>query len=266
MKRKLFFIVAAFALLVCAGIFLRGAYTVPVLMYHSINRGGEHSRLVVAPESFQRQMRFLREQHYRVLALEDYVRLMKQGEKPARKSVVITFDDGYADNYFNAYPVLKRCGFPATIFAVPQWVGTKDMADWRQLEEMISGGITIGSHGLSHCELTNIAPEEAEREIVRSKRELEERLGVPVNYFCYPCGFLNPALKQMVIKAGYRGACATRPGKHGVRNDIFAIRRIRISRSADNLFIFRAQVSGYYNLLRDYAGKYGKIWNYETKP
>jgi Predicted xylanase/chitin deacetylase len=120
---------------------------------------------------------------------------------------------------------------------------------------MISNGLTVGSHSLTHCELTNIAPEQAAEEIIRSKRELEKKLGVPIRYFCYPCGFLSPALKEIVSTAGYQGACATKPEKYGMGSDVFAIRRIRVSRSADNLFIFWAQVSGYYNLLRAGGGK-----------
>jgi len=252
MKKRIT-LVLIFIVLIAGGVlFLQDSYSVPVLMYHRINEGAESSRLIVSPESFHRQMQFLNDSNYQVLSLDEYVSLLRSGEKPRKKSVVITFDDGYEDNYTNAYPVLKKFQIPATIFVVVGWVGKKDMMNWQQVEELQrSGLIAIESHGMTHCELIQVGKLKAKEEIETSKKILESRLNTEIKYFCYPCGFFTPFIKELTRLSGYRGACATHPGKEIRLNDEFAIRRIRISYSADNMFIFWAQVSGYYTFFKD---------------
>jgi peptidoglycan/xylan/chitin deacetylase (PgdA/CDA1 family) len=236
--------------------FFAETYSVPVLMYHRVNQGAQTSRLIVTPESFERQMRFLSEHHYQVMPLDEYAGLLRKGKRPPRKSVVITFDDGYEDNYRNAYPVLKRFNFPSAMFVVVQWIGAKEMMSWEHLKELSRGGLVeIGSHSMTHCELPNVPKGQAVNEIIRSKQVLESTLGITIRYLCYPCGFFNAFIKEQARQAGYQGACATHPGKAVPLRDEFAIRRIRVSRSADNLFIFWVQVSGYYTFLKDHFGR-----------
>ncbi len=241
-----------FVLIIGFVVYLKSVYSVPVLMYHRIDTNGEESRLSVAPKSFERQMDFLKQRNYQFLTLGEYIDLLKSGKKPEKKSVVITFDDGYADNYTAAYPVLKKYGIPATIFVVVDWVGKKGMISWPQLEELSNSVlIEIANHSLTHRELQKLDTKEVVREIKESKHILESRLGKRVDHFCYPCGFFNSLVKETLKTVGYKGACATHPGKEIALDDVFAIRRIRISRSADNLFIFWVQVSGYYTFFKD---------------
>ncbi|MBU0634836.1 MAG: polysaccharide deacetylase family protein [Candidatus Omnitrophica bacterium] len=237
-------------------LFLSAQYATPVLMYHHIAPAENDSRLYVAPESFERQMRFLKENNYRILSLGEYVSFMKDNVKPPKKSVVITFDDGYADNYINGYPTLKNLAIPATIFIVTGWVGEDGMMSWDEIRELAKSNIIcIGSHTLSHCELDKIDINLVRGEIARSKLALESRLNTEIDYFSYPCGFLNEAVRESVKEAGYKAACATKPTRELRLNDIYAITRIRISGSSDNLLNFRFKVSGYYNLLRNLKAK-----------
>lgn len=251
MKKNIFFTVLII-LVLCLGIYLKNVYTVPVLMYHSINEGAEKSRLIVSPEDFERQMNFLKKGNYDVLTLDEYADLLKQRKKPKRKSVVITFDDGYRDNFTYAFPVLQKYKFPATIFIVMDWVGKEEMMDWEQIEQLSKSDlIEIGSHGLTHCELTKVDQGRIVNEIKEAKQLLETRLDKKIKFFCYPCGLFSPLIKEVTRRSGYKAACATDPGKQTSLYDEYAIGRIRISRTASNLFIFWSQISGYYTYFKD---------------
>jgi peptidoglycan/xylan/chitin deacetylase (PgdA/CDA1 family) len=252
MKKLKVKVFIALGLAVLAGMFLHNVYSVPVLMYHSINEGAENSRLIVSRDTFEKQMHFLTKYNYGVLTMDEYTDLLKTGKKPARRSVVITFDDGYLDNYVNAYPVLKKYNIPAIIFVVVNWIGKESMMDLRQVRQLSDDPlIEIGSHGMSHCPLDEVDEAKAVREIKQSKLELESKLNTAVNYLCYPCGVFSPFIKKVAKSAGYKAALATHPDARTALDDAFAIRRIRISQSSDNMFIFWAQVSGYYTFFKD---------------
>jgi len=250
---KAFFFIGIVALTLALAGYLDRAYQVPVLMYHHIDANSATSRLSVSPESFARQLRFLSEHQYRVMPLSEYAELLRSGRKHPKRTVVMTFDDGYADNYTAAFPLLKKYEFPGTVFVVVDWIGSPGMLTWPQMREMVAGGlIDIGSHSLTHCDLAQAQPEELRRQLVESKQILETGLQDSVDFLCYPCGFFTQAVLETVKAAGYKGACATHPGKEISLQNEYAMRRIRISGSADNVWIFRAQISGYYNFLKDH--------------
>ncbi len=251
MKKKIVLIASVFVSIL-VGVFLYNVYTVPVLMYHSIGPGAENSRLIVTPESFERQMRFLKKGNYQILSMDEYVALLKENKKPDKRSVVITFDDGYLDNYTNAYPILKKYKIPATISVVPSWVGRPDIMSWEQIKELNDEGlIEIVSHSLSHRPLDTLNKGLIIEELRQSKRILEEKLKTDIDYFCYPCGSFTSFVKELAKFYGYKAALATHPDARIDLNDIYAIRRIRISQSSDNMLIFWAQVSGYYTFFKD---------------
>ena len=251
MKKKIILIVFV-AVSIFTGIFLYNVYSVPVLMYHSIAQGAENSRLIVTPESFERQMSFLKKGNYHILSLDEYVQLLRENKKPDKRAVVITFDDGFLDNYTDAYPILKKYRIPATISVVPKWVGRGDMMSWEQIRELNGDElIEIASHGLSHCLLDTLSKDSTIRELRESKRVLEKKLNTVIDYLCYPCGNFTPFVKELAELSGYKAALATHPDARTALNDIYAIRRIRISQSSDNMLIFWVQVSGYYTFFKD---------------
>ena len=251
MKTKIKITVIA-AAIIFFGIFLYNVYSVPVLMYHSIGSGAENSRLVVSPESFQRQMNFLKKRKYQILTLDEYVELLEENKKPNKRSVVITFDDGFRDNYTIAYPILKKYGIPASISVVVDWVGRDDMMSWEQIKELSDEGlIEIVSHSLKHCPLDTLSKDSTVDELKESKRILEKKLNTVINYLCYPCGNFTPFVKKTAKLAGYKAALATHPDASVDLNDTYAIRRIRISQSSDNMLVFFTQVSGYYTFFKD---------------
>ena len=244
----------------CLVNFIQGKYVVPIAMYHSVNPAAlPENRIAVSAQTFERQMHFLKRHHYNVLPLESIAKLIKERKKIPPKTIAITFDDGYKDNYIYAFPVLKKYNLPATIFIIVNEVDRpqNDRLNWKEIKEMQdSGPVTFGSHTLSHPLLTEIKSEEdLKNEIFGSKKILEEKLGCKVNAFSYPAGRFNDKIKQLVKDAGYEFAVATNPGKKLADDDIFALKRLRISENANNLFVFWVETSGYYNFMREHRHK-----------
>ncbi|MBI4707421.1 MAG: polysaccharide deacetylase family protein [Candidatus Omnitrophica bacterium] len=250
----LFIIVLFFT--VSAVIVFNRNYVPAILMYHSVYSNPDpENRLAVSTEIFERQMRFLKEYRYNVVTLEALADLIKNKKKIPRNTVAITLDDGYKNNYTDAFPILKKYNLPANIFIIVNEVGRpqNDRLNWSQIQEMQDSGIfTIGSHTLGPEPLVNIHDEAVvKEEIFVSKKILEEKLGRKVNIFSYPEGRFNPQIRQMVIDAGYKAAVTTNPGKEFSNNDVFALKRLRISANAGNLFVFWVESSGYYNFMRE---------------
>ncbi len=233
--------------------FLRSAYVVPVLMYHSVDDKWRESKLSVSPESFERQMEFLVRNRYNILSLHELTRLLESGKPIKPKTVAITFDDGYENNYTNAFPVLKRYGIPATVFVVIDKIGRKGYLTWKQIREMAAHNIEIGSHTMSECYLPDI--DERERlikEISGSRQALKRKIPGSGDFIAYCSGGFNDDIRQIVIDSGYDGACATNPGKAYPADDIYALKRLRISRTSDNLFVFWIETSGLYTWIKEH--------------
>jgi peptidoglycan/xylan/chitin deacetylase (PgdA/CDA1 family) len=234
--------------------FVRSKYVLPILMYHSVIPDAPPAdRLTVSVKAFERQMRFLKEHRYNVLPLEEAARLIRERKNIPPHSVAITFDDGNKDNYLHAFPVLKKYGIRAAVFVIVKEVGRPDKLSWDEIKQMQDSGlISFGSHALGPEPLVNIKSEdELKSQIFDSRRALEGELGRPVNMFSYPEGRFNKKIRSLVIAAGYRLAVATNPGKMCPSDDVFALKRLRISSTSDNLFVFWVESSGYYNFLRE---------------
>lgn len=255
---KIVFVLAVIlaVVLIASGVIFRQNYVPPIIMYHSVHSDAvEKSKLSVSLEAFRRQMRFLKENNYNVVSLEKLASMIKNSGRVPSRTVAITFDDGYGNFYTCAFPVLKKYGLPAAMFIITEEVERPqgDRLRWSQIREIVSSGlITIGSHCVGPEPLVNIASEdELKRQIFDSKRALEEQLGRRVTLFSYPEGRFNEQIRQLVIKAGYEAAVATNPGKAFANDDIFALKRLKVSPNCDNLFVFWAETSGYYNFIRE---------------
>ena len=215
---------------------------IPILMYHMVREteDAKEKRYCCHPTAFKKQMAYLKRAGYLVVGLDDLIDSIINGTTPPQKSIAITFDDAFADNYENAFPVLKEYGFPATIFVVSQLVGRtnewmhnngypqRKLLGWSRLKEISANGITIGSHTRTHPSLIDIEVGSARQEILNSKSELEDALGRPVSFFAYPYGRFNENVEKCVVEAGYLGACSTRSGFNSEHANPFALRRIEV--------------------------------------
>ena len=227
-----------------------------ILAYHSISdRRGDD--LAVRVADFEGQLGWLRRHGYRSMTLAQYV-----DEQPPRgeRVVIVTFDDGYADNFTNALPLLRRHGFVATAFVVSDYldtdhvfswdlpkVGTVGDAEafgvltWAQVEEMADSGVEIGSHSCRHPELTEVSAVQLRDEVARSRQDLGARLGRDVTSFCYPRGKLDDDVTEAVDQAGYRAAVVT-PKRSGIPLTPFTLRRVGVYNNITPLR-FRAKIT-----------------------
>ncbi|OGG59263.1 hypothetical protein A3C86_02455 [Candidatus Kaiserbacteria bacterium RIFCSPHIGHO2_02_FULL_49_16] len=205
-----------------------------ILMYHSISESDYFAS--VKPSEFKRQMSYLAGKKIPVISLAELVRRLKTGES-MNGSAVITFDDGYRDNYTAAFPVLKKYGLPATIFVTTNLIGKKDtrglerltIADMKEMEA--SGLIAIAPHTKSHMKLSTLSNEAARDEIAGSKRTLEEAPMKRAGEFAYPFGDFNDETVRLVIGAGFDAAVTALEGTVGPNDDQFRLKRNSIDRS-----------------------------------
>ena len=199
-----------------------------ILNYHKIDN--TFISLAVRPDDFDTQMKYLSENGYHTISPDElYNSLAGTGELPDNP-VMITFDDGYEDNYVNAYPILKKYGFKATIFVVTSFLdkNKKGYMSWDQAREMDANGISIQSHTVDHKSMTDLTDDQLRMELVDSKKKAEKELGHPVNYMAYPTGTYNLHIAQMVKEAGYKAAFTIKYGNVDKASNIYALERVPI--------------------------------------
>lgn len=200
----------------------------PILVYHVVRPGPPPSTpmaalLTVTPDQFEEQMKYLKAGGYDSVsfaALHDY--LDGRGDLPYQP-VIISFDDGWENQYRFAYPILKKYGFSATFFVVTNYIDHENFLTTEQLREMIANGMRVGSHSRSHPRLDALGDDALWNEVRGSKEYLEERLGQPVDDFAYPYGGYNQRVVQFVAAAGYKTA---RTVDFGITQTLATIERL----------------------------------------
>lgn len=201
--------------------------SIPILMYHSIGINPS-STLFVPPKVFHKQMDHLKNAGYHTMTFKDLIS-WKTGEMIPDKPILITFDDGYLDNYKIVYPFLKKLQMKATIFTTSDFIGFPNHLNWDQIKEMErSGCIEIGAHTRRHSELTTNTPLQLVDEIWGAKQKMEKRLGHPVIAFAYPSGKFNQKVLQVVKRAGFDFAVTTKPGFAVKKQGFLTLHRVRI--------------------------------------
>jgi peptidoglycan/xylan/chitin deacetylase (PgdA/CDA1 family) len=208
---------------------------VPILMYHRINvvtaeTPSESRGLTVHPRDFARQMRWLRDHGYASITQRDLWAALACGQTLPRRPVLITFDDGYRDVFFQASPVLLRLGFRATAYVVSGRISAGDPSflTWSLLRALERRGIEIGSHTVAHRDLTSL-PDAALLQDLRSSRlALERRLGHPVPWLAYPFGRNDARVRRQARRAGYLLAVTTQPGALASAREPLALPRLRV--------------------------------------
>ncbi|MCE5336688.1 MAG: polysaccharide deacetylase family protein [Desulfobacteraceae bacterium] len=245
-----------------------------ILVYHKISdlEDGIDAFWNVSPALFARHMAYLAENGFNVLSLDQLCDHIARQTTMPEKSVVLTFDDGYANVYRHAYPVLREYGFPATIFLTGRYTGRNrlywwdrqltaekpDMFDevrtlaWSEIEEMQSSGlIAFGSHSMSHDHIGKLSPRRMEYELGTSRAYLERKLKRRVRYFAYPGGIreygdVSDETARVLARSGYELACTSETGRNGLRESRYALKRIGMGRN-DNIQLFRAKLVGGYD-------------------
>jgi len=222
------------ALLAC----LRFSRAVPVLMYHRVS-DIPGDRISMPPEKFTAQMRYLRDHGFHAVSLAELHRHLSYGAPLPPRPVVLTFDDSYEDNLTTALPIMQEYGMKGTVFVISDWIGRMNewesgqprcrLLSWEQLAEWRLAGMEIASHTMTHPHLDRLTDEEITRELAGSKRAIEEHLGIPVHFLCYPYGDLSPRIKRLTRDCGYLGGVAIFQNAPLWRDDPYALRRVVMS-------------------------------------
>ncbi|MBI4056318.1 MAG: polysaccharide deacetylase family protein, partial [Elusimicrobia bacterium] len=238
--------------------------SIPVLLYHHVAPDRE-----ITPQGFERQLRWLREQGFRSLSTREFYDHLTQKQAAPDRSVVITFDDGYADNWVYASPLLKKYAMKAHLFVITGYISsshcrptseqggqltdthTQERApagflSWEELKAMSNSGIwEIGSHTHTHKHFLQHAPyDNLEKELQQSKEELENHLGRWSGTLAWPWGEFDEEWLTLLPKTGYRLAFTTRIGSNGPGRDPLMIRRFKVQREsvawlAPRLWLYR---------------------------
>ncbi len=230
----------------------------PILMYHSVSSHAtpRFRPFTILPAVFAEQMSHLEQHGYTPVTVTQFVKAMRgvQGQLPDRP-VILTFDDGFADFYTNALPVLKLHGFPATLYITTGFIGStsrwlrregesaRPMLTWEQIAEIDAHGIECGAHTHTHLPLDTAPLTQARDEIVRGKRLLEEKLPHEVTSFAYPYGYYTAAIRRIVQEAGYTSACAVKFTMSSTGDDPFALSRLMVT-AGTTLANFAALLQG----------------------
>ncbi|HUN60365.1 MAG TPA: polysaccharide deacetylase family protein [Candidatus Sulfotelmatobacter sp.] len=238
---------------------------VPILMYHSISdnlfaKAHPYYQINTLPEIFAQQMRWLRNSGYRATGLSEALAGLQMDEDLSKK-VVLTFDDGYRDFYTDALPVLKQCGFTATIFLAtdriqnsPARIEGVDYLTWNDVRELHREGICFGAHTVTHPDLRSLPPDQIEYELGCSKELIEDRLGAAVESFSYPHGFPEEDqdyatyLEDILCNLGYEHGVTTILGRANRKTNRFFLPRLPVN-SLDDPSFFRAKLEGGYDWL-----------------
>ena len=183
-------------------------------------------------------MAFLKESGYHTLDLDDYARIRAGRGLLPTKPVIITFDDGYESNHALAYPELRRHGLGATIFVAPEpdeesrdlIEGIDGFLSDAQMREMSENGISIQSHGLTHCILTELDDDGVRKELTVSKQRLEEITGKEVNHLAIPRSGYSRKIRRIAREAGYRTVCGNLKGSASGLSSLMALPRIVVER------------------------------------
>ncbi|MDR3586517.1 MAG: polysaccharide deacetylase family protein [Desulfosporosinus sp.] len=198
---------------------------VPILYYHSVAREAGNE-LRMPPDQFDAQMAYLQDNGYHSITLDQFYQAEYQEGTLPDKPFVITFDDGYVDNYTSAFPILKKYGFTATIFMVSSYINGEHFLSWPQLTELANNGWQIEGHTVDHPYLSKKDAATVLSELKNSKDVLEKGLGHSVNYLAYPYGDFNNEVILAVKNTGYLLAVTTERGWADDKEDAWHVHRV----------------------------------------
>jgi len=228
-----------------------------IITFHRVNDRAVGDNLACDLEMFEEYCRYFSD-HFRVIPLHELLEKLVM-ERPLSRELVITFDDGYQDNYKFATPVLKSLDLPATFFLTSRFIGTEIVPwwdgrqgvrhpwmTWDEVRWLHAEGFEIGAHTRTHANLAEICGSEARDEILGSRRDLEDQLGAPVELFAYPYGKENDISeenKEIIKEAGLRCCCSCYGGINTNNTDPFYLRRIPISSWYESPYQFACDVA-----------------------
>ncbi len=205
-------------------------------------------------QDFQRQIKYISDNQYQVISLEEYVKGKLPFAPTLSKPVIITFDDGHASQYVIGMPALQEYGYSATFFVTVGKIGTENYISWQQLRQMRDDGMAIMSHTMTHAFLSDIPVAQVRWELQESKKILEQELGKPVDFLSLPGGRCSRIVKEIAKEVGYKGICTSIIGYNYPDTDPYSLRRWTITKNM-SFSTFQAIVEGKKSTLAYYKSR-----------
>lgn len=205
---------------------------IPVLYYHSVLPDSEvtaRNEVTISPENLKTQLQLVKDLGYTTLTMSELNDYIINNKEIPKKSILITFDDGYADNYVHAFPILKELDMKATIFVISSGIDGGYYMSSDQLKDMVNYGIDIESHTVNHVHLDTLSYEEQLKELKDSKATIEKVTNKEVLSIAFPFGDYNEDTLKAVTEAGYSIAFTTNRGLANRTDNKIALDRIYVS-------------------------------------
>jgi peptidoglycan/xylan/chitin deacetylase (PgdA/CDA1 family) len=232
------------------------AAEIPILMYHSVADDGppELAPYRISTHAFREQLRYLRRQGYYSIPLEEWGACIAAGRSLPGRPVILTFDDGYKNFIENAWPLLERSDFGATLFVVTEKVGRVadwdsaaseplPLMSWEDLKELHAKGVEIGSHSASHQDFSAISADRVMAEGQRARARLREKLGGEATIIAFPWGRGDDAVRRVLAQCGYKVGLTTWGGHSTLADDPLNLPRIEIF-GDDDIATFARKLEG----------------------
>lgn len=213
---------------------------VPILMYHHIDTPPPDADAIrrdlsVTPQNFEAQLHYLKQAGYESVTLNDLALYLTVGKPLPPRPIILTFDDGYADAYHHAFPLLRSYGFVGTFFLIsaPIDQGNPDFLSWDQVREMHAAGMKFEPHSYDHPDLRNRGYQFLVFQILAPKEAIEARTGETCRFYAYPAGRYDQKVIDVLRSAYFWGGVLTEQGATHTTADLFTLRRVRVQGSDD---------------------------------
>ncbi len=216
-----------------------GSIRIPIIIYHSvrpyiIGEAKLQDDYDITPEMLEKQLVYLRDNGYTTITMDDFVKYVKAGTPwPVIKPVVLSFDDGWRNQYKYAFPLLQKYHDTAIFYIYTNPIGQNHFLTWDEIREMDKAGMTIGDHTLSHPYLKGLSSDQLKKEIIDSKKIIESQIGKPVLHFASPFGYTSPEIVKIISDAGYLTGRTTFKGIYHSKKDLLSLRGILVTDSFD---------------------------------
>ncbi|MEI7603503.1 MAG: polysaccharide deacetylase family protein [bacterium] len=209
----------------------------PILMYHHI-RDYNNSKdpigtgLSVSPANFERNIKELIASGYTTISFNELIQHVQKGAPLPTKPIIISFDDGYDNNYINAYPIMKKYNQKGSFAIITGYVGNPGYMSWDNIKELKNNGNEIISHTVSHADLSTLSEESLKNQLGQSKKDLDTILGQNTETLIYPCGKYNQLVEKIALESGYKLARTTKYGTEITKNNLFELSTVRMTNSS----------------------------------